>query len=833
MVHSDVPIDRQPLCSFLLTRGSHFSKTVAIMSSPLKRTCQPASTQRVRIVICGVVQGVGFRPFVYRLATALGLTGWVKNSTEGVLIEVEGGSFQLDAFLQRIESEKPPRSLIHTLESSWLNPIGDSSFEIRASVDGEKTAIVLPDIATCSDCLRDIFTPSNRRYRYPFTNCTNCGPRFSILKALPYDRPNTTMQRFQMCDRCQVEYCDPYDRRFHTQPNACPHCGPHLECWDREGQVLASHDQALQMAADAIRQGKIVAVKGLGGFHLIANARNDATIWRLRHAKHRQEKPFALMYPSVEWVKAHCVVSDLEEQLLRSPASPIVLLSRLPRFPVAPWLQPSFPQPAPSVAPNNPYLGIMLPYTPLHHLLMAELGFPVVATSGNRSEEPICIDQDEAIQCLYGIVDIFLVHDRPIARPVDDSIVRVMADREMVVRRARGYAPLPIQVGMRKEEAKMAQLIDMPSLLAVGAQLKNTVAFSMNQQVFVSQHLGDLNTVTTFIAFQQAIAQFLQLYELQPAAIACDWHPDYQSTHYAQELAQHLGLPVISVQHHYAHVLSCMAEHHLDGTALGIAWDGTGYGLNDTIWGGEFLHVTHTGFKRVAHFRTFNLPGGEAAIKQPRRSAIGLLYELFKAELFQMQSIAPMQAFSEQEQQILHTMLTRTVNAPATSSVGRLIDAIASIVGLRQQTQFEGQAAMELEFAIGAYQTDDYYPFELIESPKFETSAPIIIDWAKMLQGILSDIETGLLIHKLSAKMHNTLVETIVTIAQRVGEKQVVLTGGCFQNKYLTERAVQRLNTEGFCPYWHQRIPPNDAGIALGQIMAASRELSGGKSRCV
>lgn len=760
--------------------------------------------KRLHVVIHGAVQGVGFRPFIYRLARDVGLMGWVNNSAQGVEIEVEGERSQLESFLLRIEAEKPPRSFIVSLECSYLHPIGYSRFEIRDSVVGEKTAIISPDIATCPDCLKEIFDPTNRRYRYPFTNCTNCGPRFSIIEALPYDRPNITMKHFEMCDRCQIEYDNPLDRRFHAQPNACSQCGPHLELWDRQGKILASHDSALPMAVEAIRQGKILAVKGLGGFHLMVDARSEEAVRQLRQAKQRKEKPLALMYPSLELVKAHCQVSDLEERLLRSPEAPIVLLKRK---------QESLPHP--SVAPGNPCLGVMLPYTPLHHLLMNELNFPVVATSGNLSNEPICTDERQAIQCLRNIADVFLIHNRQIARPVDDSLVRILMGQELVLRRARGYAPLPIPINSTYK------------ILAVGAHLKNTIALSIHQQVFISQHLGDLETAPAFEAFQQAIASFQHLYELQPTAIACDFHPDYRSTQFAYQLAQQLRVPIISVQHHYAHVLSCMAENQLDGSVLGIAWDGTGYGLDGTIWGGEFLSVTDTSFKRIAHLRPFRLPGGEKAIAEPRRTALGLLHESLGDRAFAMPFLAPTQAFSSQELEILRTMLKRNLNTPITSSVGRLFDAIASIIGLRQRSHFEGQAAMELEFALDGFKTDEYYAFEILD-PTAEPDAPIVVDWAAMMQEILMDSHANLPLANLSAKFHNTLVEMIVAIAKRVGEERVILTGGCFQNKYLTERASQRLIEEGFCPYWHQRIPPNDGGIALGQIMAAWRELSGG-----
>jgi hydrogenase maturation protein HypF len=785
------------------------------------------SQQRLRIILRGVVQGVGFRPFIYRLATELDLVGWVNNSAQGVVIEVEGERSQLDIFLQRIEQDKPSRSLIQQLEPSILDPIGYSTFEIRASVDGEKTTLVLPDLATCSDCLQDILDPTNRRYRYPFTNCTHCGPRFSIIDALPYDRPHTTMRHFAMCKQCQSEYENPLNRRFHAQPNACPQCGPDLELWDQQGHVLASHDQALQMTAAAIRQGQTVAIKGLGGFHLIVDARNEAAVQRLRQTKHRQAKPFALMYPSLELVKAHCKVSDLEAQVLQSLEAPIVLLNQSK-------IQNPNSKIAPSVAPNNPYLGIMLPYTPLHHLLMDDLEFPVVATSGNLSDEPICTDEHEVIQRLGQIADVFLVHNRPIARPIDDSVVRLISGQITILRRARGYAPLPISVPQKSKIQNSKSKI-----LAIGAHLKNAIAFSIDRQVFISQHIGDLETVLAVEAFQRAIASFQTLYDLQPTAIASDVHPDYHSTQFAHQLADQLNVPVIPVQHHYAHVLSCMAEHQLEGFALGIAWDGTGYGLDGTIWGGEFLRVTDTSFQRAAHLRPFCLPGGEKAMKEPRRSAIGLLYELLGNDVFENGGayghtpLPPMQAFSSQELSVLKTMLNKHLNAPVTSSAGRLFDAIASIIGLRQHNHFEGHAAMELEFAIDAVQTDDYYPFEILNAGSAATSAPLIVDWTVMLHSILLDINARVSISKLSAMFHNTLVEMMVAVAQQIGEQRVILTGGCFQNKYLIERAIQRLRAEGFHPYWHQQIPSNDGGIAVGQIMAVSQQLAGDKNTCV
>jgi hydrogenase maturation protein HypF len=785
---------------------------------------------RLKLTVRGAVQGVGFRPFVFRLATGLGLTGWVNNSPQGVFIEAEGSRAELEKFLLRLEAEKPVRSFIQSLEASWLDPAGYMAFEIRPSeTGGNKTALVLPDIATCPDCLREIFDPKNHRYRYPFTNCTNCGPRFSIIESLPYDRANTSMKGFTMCPQCQAEYDDPRDRRFHAQPNACPTCGPQLELWDRVGEVLSKCNEALIAAADAIRRGQIVAVKGLGGFHLMADARNDQAVCRLRERKQREEKPFALMFPSLESVKAECEVSPLEERLLRSPEAPIVLLKKIAN---------RKSQIVNSAAPGNPYLGVLLPYTPLHHLLMAELGFPVVATSGNLSDEPICTDEHEAFERLGSIADVFLVHNRPIVRHVDDSIVRVMLDRELVLRRARGYAPLPIMLSPR------LSALDSRPILAVGAHLKNAVALSVGEQVFISQHIGDLETEQAHSAFRRVIADFEKLYEAKPQIIAADLHPDYLSTKFALERrppARHesenasdqravpeAGAPIVmQVQHHIAHVLSCMAENEIAPPALGVSWDGTGYGLDGTVWGGEFFLVTDENIERIAHLRPFRLPGGDKAVKEPRRTALGLLYEISGDKVFEQKKLASVAAFSAPELVTLKTMLAKKLNSPLTSSMGRLFDAVASLINLRQQIRFEGQAAMELEFALEGVETDEVYPFPIAARgdarPTKTPKSEIILDWSPMIEAILADVKRGVSIGKISAKFHNALVEAIIAIAKRVGQNRVVLSGGCFQNRYLTERAVRRLQAEGFRPYWHQRVPPNDGGIALGQVVAALR----------
>ncbi|HUI30261.1 MAG TPA: carbamoyltransferase HypF [Candidatus Acidoferrales bacterium] len=757
------------------------------------------------MVLHGAVQGVGFRPFVYRLAAEMGLNGWVLNSSQGVFIEVEGEKNLLDQFVIRLEKEKPPRAYVQGIETSFLDPVGYESFEIKESnSDGEKSVLVLPDIATCPDCVREIFEPGNRRYLYPFTNCTNCGPRFSIIKSLPYDRPNTTMQKFEMCEECREEYENPGNRRFHAQPNACPKCGPHIELWDRNGGVLAAHHDALLQASEAIKVGKIVALKGIGGFQLLVDARNDEGVKLLRVRKHREEKPFALMYPSLGRLKQECEISEIEERLLLSPEAPIVLLKRMKQ---------EMPQIAPSVAPRNPYLGAMLPYSPLHHILRRQLDFPLVATSGNISDEPICTDESEAIEKLKNIADFFLVHDRPVERHVDDSVVRVMAGRVQIVRRARGYAPFPIE---NENECRKV-------VLAVGGHLKNTVAMNSGNNIFLSQHIGDLSTQEALRAFEKVTGDFQKLYEISPKLIAHDMHPDYSSTHFAEKARGEK----LRVQHHFAHVASCMAENKLEGDVLGVSWDGTGYGEDGTVWGGEFLLTDGAFYERIATLRSFRLPGSSASIKEPRRTAIGLLYEIFGDELFLMKDLEPIKAFDEGSLAILRQMLAKKLNSPVTTSAGRLFDSVSSIVGLRQVVNFEGQGAMELEFALDGVCSEETYHFELAGSRRQDSvvkkyyDPDFVIDWEPMIREIIFDESRTIPFGLISAKFHNTLVEMIVAVAEQAGREKVVLSGGCFQNKYLTERAVARLSEKGFKPYWHQRVPPNDGGISLGQIFVA------------
>jgi hydrogenase maturation protein HypF len=754
---------------------------------------------RVRLRVRGAVQGVGFRPFVYRLAHALDLAGWVENSAQGVTIEVEGEERRIHEFERRLQAEAPPRAAIRGLDSEALAPLGTTRFEIRASErSGPRTALILPDGAVCPECLAEVWDRADRRHRYPFTNCTACGPRYSIILDLPYDRSRTTMARFTMCERCRSEYEDPADRRFHAEPNACPECGPRLELWNGAGRVLAARDDALQAAATAVREGWILAVKGLGGFHLLVDARDEEGVRRLRARKRREAKPLAVMVPSLAAARAECEMSAAEERLLLSPEAPIVLL------------RPRRRSVAPSVAPGTPSLGLFLPYTPLHHLLLAELAFPVVATSGNLSDEPICTDEREALDRLAGIADLFLVHDRPIARAVDDSVARVVGGRPMLLRRARGYAPFPVAVGS-----------ELPPILAVGAHLKNTVAVSVGREVFLSPHVGDLETEPAYAAFRETVDTLLRLYQVRPEAVACDAHPDYVSTQYARSN----GSPVVPVQHHHAHVLAAMADHALAPPVLGFAWDGSGYGGDGTVWGGEALLVSERGFERLAWLRPFPLPGGEKAVREPRRAALGALYALEGDALFESGAWRSLGLFTAAETAVLRSMLARRLNSPLASSAGRLFDAVAALARLHSVAAFEGQAAMALEAALGDLEGDERYPFAIESDP---AGRGLVLEWAPMLRGVRDDVAAGTETARISLRFHNTLAEMIAATAARCGAERVALTGGCFQNRYLTERAVDRLRGAGIDAYWHERVPPNDGGIAVGQVLAAARHLSNG-----
>ena len=726
------------------------------------------ATQRLRVTLRGAVQGVGFRPFVYRLATELSLTGWVLNSSAGLVLEVEGPSEQLSRFEQRLEQERPKASVVTVRESAWLAAQGSTHFEILASDhDSGKTVNVLPDLATCTDCREELFDPGNRRFEYPFTNCTNCGPRYTIVVDIPYDRPNTTMQKFALCPVCREEYENPANRRFHAQPNACPVCGPQL-------------DGTIEDAVEALLQGEIVALKGIGGFQLLADARNPDAVACLRQRKHREEKPFALMMPSLEVARHYCEISPAEVQLLESQAAPIVLLQPKPGTDIAP-----------NVAHCSPYLGVMLPYSPLHHLLLQECRFPLIATSGNRSDEPIAIANEEAGARLKDIADHFLMHNRPIVRACDDSVVRLTRGRAGILRRARGYAPLGIRVAR-----------PVPPVLAVGGHLKNTVAIGIGQDVFLSQHIGDLETLEARGAFEKAIDDLCRLYSFKPELVACDLHPDYASTRWAESS----GLPLIRVQHHQAHVAACAAENNVQEPYLGVSWDGTGYGLDGAIWGGEFFRVEGNQYERIAHLRSFGLPGGDAAVREGWRSAASLAFEVGGTEQANPDATAHSAGKPRLDESKVRYMLEHGINVVPTTSVGRLFDAVASITGVARTNRFEGQAAMLLENEIGPLCTEEAYPL-----PSG--------DWGPLVLAVMCDRRAGVAVPMIAARFHNALVNWILEVAAETRLKQVVFSGGVFQNRYLTERAAAVLESRGFEVHTHQRVPPNDGGIALGQAV--------------
>jgi hydrogenase maturation protein HypF len=738
-----------------------------VLGRAMTVTAKPA-TQRLRITLRGAVQGVGFRPFVYRLATEMSLTGWVLNSSSGLVVEVEGPSESLTLFERRLEQERPKASVVTVRESAWLAPEGSTRFEIHASDhDSGKSVNVLPDLATCTQCREELFDRDNRRFAYPFTNCTNCGPRYTIVLDIPYDRPNTTMHEFVLCPRCREEYENPTDRRFHAQPNACPVCGPKL-------------DGTVEDAVEALLAGEIVALKGIGGFQLLADARNPEAVARLRQRKHREEKPFALMMPSLEMARSYCEISPAEVELLESQAAPIVLLQPKSGTDIAA-----------NVAHCSPYLGVMLPYSPLHHLLMEECRFPLIATSGNRSDEPIAIANEEARERLANIADHFLMHNRPIVRACDDSVVRLTRGRAGILRRARGYAPLGVRV--RHE---------LPPVLAVGGHLKNTIAIGVGQDVFLSQHIGDLETLEARGAFERAIADLCRLYGFKPEVVACDLHPDYASTHWAEQS----GLPLVRVQHHQAHVASCAAENNVDGAYLGVSWDGTGYGLDGAIWGGEFFRVEGKQFERIAHLRSFGLPGGDAAVREGWRSAASLTFEVFGLEPPHPDIAAQPPGKPRLDDAKVRYMLEHGINVTPTTSVGRLFDAVACIAGVARQNRFEGQAAMLLENEIGRIRTEEAYPL-----PGG--------DWALLISAVVADKIAGVAVPLIAARFHNALVEWILEVAAAVKLKQVVLSGGVFQNRYLTEHAAAALESRGFVVHTHQQVPPNDGGIALGQAV--------------
>jgi hydrogenase maturation protein HypF len=739
-----------------------------------------ATLERLRIELTGAVQGVGFRPVVYRLASQLRLPGWVRNNGGGIEIEVEGDRELLSVFLRRLESERPSAAVIVAQNVLRVAPCGTTVFEILQSVEetigDSRTAGLLPDLATCAECVREISDPSNRRFGYAFTTCTLCGPRFTIQNDIPYDRRHTAMRGFTMCSACQREYDSFQDRRFHAQANACPVCGPTLSLWP----APPDSTDLIAAASSALEQGKVLALKGLGGFQLLVDARNEAAVLRLRSLKHRDAKPFALLMPSIECVRAYCIVSAEEQEQLLSRAAPIVLLQPGCHHDLA------F-----AVAQGAPCLGVMLPCSSLHHLLMDRYPFPVVATSGNVAGEPIAVGNPEALERLGYIADLFLLHDREIVRPCDDSVVRVQSGLQ-TLRRARGYAPLHITVAD-----------ELRPILAVGGHLKNTVAIAIGRQVYLSQHIGNLDSIESREAFTTAIDDLCKLYRFKPELIVSDLHPDYASTQWAMERARTLGVALVQVQHHHAHVAACAAENGLKGDYLGVAWDGAGLGLDGTIWGGEFFLKHEYSFERVGHLRPFRLPGGDAAMQDCSRPAAGLLWSSLKR--------------SEANQAIdkmTLAMLEQGIQCPLTSSVGRLFDAVAYLSGIANYNRFEGDAAMAFEAAIGHTKSDDAYELPYSDG---------IGDFSSLIGQVVVDKQRGLHTSAISLRFHNALSNWILLVAGITGVRDVVLSGGVFQNAYLTRRSTSLLEQNGFSVHTHHQVPANDGGLALGQAVLAGR----------
>ncbi len=761
--------------------------------------------ERRAITVQGVVQGVGFRPFVYGLATRLRLAGFVRNQTGTLLIEVEGEAPALDEFFTTLTRRPPPLARIAGVQCEPLAPRGEQRFEIAPSADApDGQVFVSPDVATCDACLAELLEPADRRYRYPFLNCTNCGPRLTIVTGAPYDRSRTTMAAFPMCPACRAEYDDPTNRRFHAQPTCCPACGPQLSLRGAAGQVIAADDPVAGFVA-AIRDGRIGAMKGLGGYHLICDARSETAVGELRRRKHRDEKPFAIMVPDVAVVETVCEVDDAEQELLASSRRPIVLLRRRIDAGVAA-----------AVAPGNPYLGVMLPYTPLHHLLLREAGgIPLVMTSGNRSDEPIAYEDDDAIKRLAGIADLFLTHGRPIHVRCDDSVMRVIDGAGSPLRRSRGYAPQPIALPFDCRQP----------ILAVGGQLKATFALGRGRHAFLSHHLGDLDHFDAFRAFEKDVELYEQMFAIRPAIIAHDLHPDYASTGYAaRRAAAQPASHLVAVQHHHAHMASCMAEHTLTGPVIGVTFDGTGYGTDGAIWGGEFLIGDYQGFRRAAHFRYVGMPGGDQAIREPWRMAVAHLKDAGA------QNAALRARRLPHDYRTIETMLDRHFRTPPTSSAGRLFDAVAALAGLRDHVSYEGQAAVELEWLSAGVAADCVYPFELVQPTTGDSGEPLIIDIRPLICAVADDLNREVSAARIGRRFHSTMVEIVAAVCGKIradgGPGAVVLSGGVFLNALLSCEVGDRLGANGFAVFRHRLVPPNDGGLSLGQLAVANAQVS-------
>ena len=755
---------------------------------------------RKNIIIKGIVQGVGFRPFIHKLVQNYNLSGWVVNSNQGVEIEVEGKTEEINSFVSDIKKKLPPLARIEKIEVNQLPLIGYKEFSIKKSMVKEENSFVLvsPDISICEDCLQELFDPYNRRFRYPFINCTNCGPRFTIIKDIPYDREKTTMSIFKMCPQCQSEYENIEDRRYHAQPNACADCGPQMFLYQNKRKIEGI-DDLIEEAVKLLKEGKIGAIKGLGGFHLTCDASNNKAVARLRRLKNRKAKPFAIMSFNLEKIMQYCKLGEKEKEWLVNRARPIVLLQKKEDSLISPL-----------VAPRNNYLGVMLPYTPLHYLLLKDNFTALIMTSGNIADQPIIADNLEALDKLDGIVDFFLTYNRDIFNRCDDSVIKIINDDNVFFRRSRGFVPHPIILDFKLKE-----------VLALGGELKNTISFSKENYIFLSQYLGDLKSVETLEFFKGSITSFKKMFRVKPEIIACDLHPDYLSTQYAEEIKVKEGLKVVKVQHHHAHIVSCMAENNVKEKVIGVAYDGTGYGDDGNIWGGEFLLCDFKKYSRVGHLKYYPLPGGDKAIVEPWRMAYSYLYSIYgpKAKTLDIDFNRRM---DYDKLSIIEKMIDKNINSPLTSSCGRLFDAASSLIGIRDEISYEGQAAMELESFCAPGITERYKFSIYKEEEKF------IINPQEIFIDIIKDLKEGIDKKVMAAKFHNTVAEFTVDLCGRIrkdtGINEIALSGGVFQNKYLTEKVVFLLEDKGFKVYIQRKVPPNDGGISLGQAVVAGSE---------
>jgi hydrogenase maturation protein HypF len=753
---------------------------------------------RTRIGVSGIIQGVGFRPFIYRLATTRGLTGFVANTAAGVTIEADGSEHDLERFVQAITIEKPPLACINEMhvDKEEVNPAAiHNSFEIHDSISaGNRVGPITPDSDVCDNCLSELSDPENRRHLYPFINCTDCGPRYTLIEKTPYDRPLTSMKRFPMCEQCQAEYSDPLDRRFHAQATCCPVCGPSVTLTDSNGRTLESADP-FQMAADFLQSGKIVAIKGIGGFHLAVNSTDQGAVANLRKKKGRPDKPLAVMAADLENIKLFACISLDEQKLLSGRPKPIVLLQKKTPFVLAE-----------NVAPANRFIGAMLPYTPIHHLLFKSGNFlALVMTSGNLSGSPIVRDNDEAFEKLADIADYFLLHDRPIVTQTDDSVIRLDGSYTALYRRARAF--VPTAVSLKKNSGRT---------LALGAIIKNTICLTKEKEAFLSQHIGDLDNIDTQLHQKNITSHFQSLMRIEPDLLVHDLHPDYPGTRYA---LNQQDMPIIGIQHHHAHAVSCMAEHGLNGPVIALTLDGNGYGPDHTVWGGEVLLADYHSFERLAHLSTVEMPGGDAAVQEPWRMAVSHLYRAYgpdykKLKLPILQDHADKIALIEQ-------MIEKSINSPLTSSCGRLFDSVAALLGLRHTVSFEGQAAAELEMLLEPGNTENStYPFEIIKAE----DRPWLLPVKPIIIGLVNDILENIPHQLISRRFHNTLAALFTRVCREIRNQKninsVVLSGGVFQNLNLLHQMKTGLESLSFKVYTHEQVPANDGGLSLGQAVA-------------